>query len=202
MTEYFASHPLAVVILVLLAVLTAFVCVKAARASKKRYAENEKIMKKLKEDNRLRNDFAVLTRQLISEAKPEELFKGVALNLEKLISDAPDMEATYAELSQEQREIYALHFVVEDGADGLSGFFAANGKPLTDTALEAVKKLFPEAAEAFNAELLAFDGEDETTSFVKSEIERLDAEFAAAVSVQRIALEGGKYIAANSEKFI
>lgn len=202
MIEYFASHPLVVLILVLLAMLTVFVCVKAARASQKRYAENEKIMKKLKEDNRLRNDFAVLTPELIVSAKPEELFRGVALNLEKRISDAEDMEAEFALLSEEQRKIYALYFVAEDGAERLSDFFAANGKPLTDTANEAVKELLPQGAEAFGAELLAFDGEDETTSFVKSEIERLDKEFAAAVTASEIAAQGGWYIFENPRKFI
>ena len=70
MAEYFASHPYVVAILVALALLTAFVCVKAAQASAKRHAENEKIINKLKEDNRLRNKFAVLTRQLIDSSEP------------------------------------------------------------------------------------------------------------------------------------
>ncbi len=202
MTEYFASHPLTVLILVLLAMLTVFVCVKAAQSSKKRYGENEKIMNKLKEDNRLRNDFVVLTPQLVSDAKPEELFKGVALNLEKEIADSSDMEQAFAELTQEQREIYSLYFVLEDGGEKLSGFFAANGSPLTDTAYDALKKLLPEGVEIFEKELRAHDSRDETTSFIKSDIEKWDAEFSSVVPTESIARAGGVYISENYEKFI
>lgn len=202
MTEYFASHPLVALILVMLALLTAFVCVKAAQASKKRYAENEKIMNKLKEDNRLRNDFSVLTRENVSSCEPSELFKGVALNLEKKIAESSDMEQAFAALTQEQREVYSLYFVLEDGGERLSGFFAANGSPLTDTAYEAVKKLLPEGAAAFEKELRAHDSRDETTSYIKSDIEKWDDEFASAVSTESIARAGGKYISENFEKFI
>lgn len=202
MTEYFASHPLVVLILVMLALLTAFVCVKAAQASKKRYAENEKIMNKLKEDNRLRNDFSVLTRECVSSCEPSELFRGVALNLEKKIAESADMEQAFAVLTQEQREVYSLYFVLEDGGERLSGFFAANGSPLTDTAYEAVKKLLPEGAAAFAKELRAHDSRDETTSYIKSDLEKWDAEFASAVSAESIARAGGKYISENFEKFI
>lgn len=202
MTEYFASHPLVVLILVMLALLTAFVCVKAAQASKKRYAENKKIMNKLKEDNRLRNDFSVLTRECVSSCEPSELFRGVALNLEKKIAESADMEQAFAVLTQEQREVYSLYFVLEDGGERLSGFFAANGSPLTDTAYEAVKKLLPEGAAAFAKELRAHDSRDETTSYIKSDLEKWDAEFASAVSAESIARAGGKYISENFEKFI
>lgn len=202
MTEYFASHPFVVAILVALALLTAFVCVKAAKASSKRHAENEKIINKLKEDNRLRNKFAVLTTQLIAESEPTELFKGVALNLDKQVSDAEDMEQTFAALNPEQRDIYALCYVAEDGRERLSDFFAANGSPLTDAAAEAIKKLLPAAAEPFGKELLAYDGDDETTSLVQSDIEKWNSEFAAAIAESPIEQVGGAYIAANADKFI
>lgn len=202
MAEYFASHPYVVAILVALALLTAFVCVKAAQASAKRHAENEKIINKLKEDNRLRNKFAVLTRQLIDSSEPTELFKGVALNLDRQIADAENMEQAFAALNQEQREIYALCYVAEDGRERLSDFFAANGSPLTDTALEAVKKLLPAAAVPFGKEFLAFDGNDETTSFVQSDIEQWDLDFAAVIAAAPIEQVGGAYIAANADKFI
>ena len=190
MAEYFASHPYVVAILVALALLTAFVCVKAAQASAKRHAENEKIINKLKEDNRLRNKFAVLTRQLIDSSEPTELFKGVALNLDRQISDAEDMAQAFAALNQEQREISALCYI------------AANGSPLTDTAREAGKKLLPAAAEPFGIEFLAFDGNDETTSFVQSDIEQCELDFAAVIAASPIEQAGGAYIAANADKFI
>ena len=112
------------------------------------------------------------------------------------------MEQAFTALNQEQREIYALCYVAEDGRERLSDFFAANGSPLTDTALEAVKKLLPAAAEPFGKEFLAFDGNDETTSFVQSDIEQWDLDFAAVIAASPIEQAGGAYIAANADKFI
>ena len=83
-------------ILAVLIVITLFVCVKAGQASARRGKSNEAILKKLKEENELRNEFSLLTESLIKKSEPARLFKGVALNLQKKISDAVDMNAEFA----------------------------------------------------------------------------------------------------------
>ena len=85
----------------------------------------------------------------------------------------------------------------------LSDFFAAKRQPADGYALEAVQKSWlPAAAEPFGKEFLAFDGNDETTSFVQSDIEQWDLDFAAVIAASPIEQAGGAYIAANADKFI
>ena len=203
MFQYFIDHPVWIAVLVAVTLLTVFVCIKAAQASSKRYAANEKTMKKIKEENELRNEFAILTESLASSAEPEKLFRGVALNLQKKISDAADMTAEFDALTDEQRNIYALSFVVEDGANALSGFFKANGQPLTGTSFNAVKLLFGEdICAVFEKEYKAFDSDNEDTSFFPEEISALDKEFSQLVSADEICRVAGLFIKENIAKFI
>lgn len=203
MIAYFLERPYLIAIMAALVALTLFVCVKAGQASARRGKANEALMKKLKEENELRNEFAVLTETLVKKADSVRLFKGVALNLQKKISDAADMESEFAKFSNEQKMIYALSFVVEDGSEKLSSFFRINGKPVTDNALNAFGKLFDgRAYEIFESEYNSFDPDNEEASVIPEETEKLDAEFASLADADSICAAGGRFIADNSEKFI
>ncbi len=203
MIQYFLERPYLIAIMAAVIALTVFVCIKAGQASAKRTKINAELMKKLKEENELRNEFAVLTETLAEKSEPSRLFKGVALNLQKKIHDAADMEAEFAALTQEQREIYALSFVIEDGANGISEFFKVNGQPLTGEALNAVKKLFcGKAAELFEAEYNAFDPDNETVSLIAEDIKKSDTELATLLGENEIGSAAGNYIKENIKKFI
>lgn len=202
MIQYFLDRPYLILLMAALILLTAFVCVKAGQASAKRSKEVEKTMKKLREENELRNEFAVLTESLVKNADPQRLFRGVSLNLQKKISDADDMVAEFEKLTQQQREIYALSFVVEDGGEKISEFFRANGQPLTGASLDAVKRLFDgRAAEIFELQFNSFDPENEDASYIAEEIEALDKEFAQLLSAEEICRKSGMFISENIEKF-
>ncbi|MBO5858540.1 MAG: hypothetical protein J6R20_02055 [Clostridia bacterium] len=203
MIQYFIDHPVWIAVFAAVILLTLFVCFKAAQASSKRYAANEKIIKKIKEENELRNEFAILSESLVSSAEPERLFKGVALNLQKKISDASDMVKQFDAFNEEQRNIYALSFVVEDGEAALSHFFKANGQPLTGASLNAFKKLFDEkVCTVFEKEYDAFDSDNEETSCFPEETAALDNEFSQLISADEICRVAGTYIKENIGKFI
>lgn len=198
MIQYFLERPYLIAILAAVILLTLFVCFKAAQASARRTKGNEALIKKMKEENELRNEFAVLTQTLAAKSEPDRLFRGVALNLQKKVHDAADMEAEFASFTQEQREIYALSFVVEDGGEKLSGFFRANGQPLTGEALNAFRRLFDgRALEIFETEYNAFDPENETQSMIPDEIEKLDAEFASLLTEKEICTAAGNFMKKN-----
>jgi len=201
--EYLIERPYWFAIFGILILITGFVCFKAAQASSKRYKKNEAIMNKLKEENILRNEFAVLTDTLIENSEASRLFKGVALNLQKKISDTPDMRSEFDKFTAVQKEIYAISFVAEDGAEKLSGFFRANGQPVTGSALSLFKKIFDgKAVEIFEKEYNAFDEDNEETSLIPEEIKNYDAEFSKLVSVDYIFEKAGRYIKENKENFI
>lgn len=203
MIEYFLERPYLIVIFAALVVLTLFVCVKAGQASARRGKANEALIKKLKEENELRNEFSLLTESLIKKTEPSRLFKGVALNLQKKVSDAADMDAEFEKLNEAQKAVYALSFVIEDGSEKLSEFFKINGKPVTDIALVAFKNLFEgRACEIFEKEYGAYDPDNEDVSVIPDEIEKLDTEFKTLADADAICTAGGKYIAEKCEKFM
>lgn len=201
--QFLIERPYWFVIFGVLILITLFVCIKAGQASSKRYKANEEIMKKLKEENILRNEFSTLTEALISNSESAKLFKGTALNLQKKISDAADMRTEFDALSQEKKEIYSLSFVAEDGAEKLSDFFKANGQPVTGNALLMFRKLFDgRAVEIFENEYNAFDEENEEASVIPEEIEKLDSEFSQLVSADDICEKAGNFIKENKDMFI
>lgn len=203
MIQYFLERPYLIAIMAAVILLTLFVCVKAGQASAKRSKANEALMKKFKEENELRNEFSVLTEKSAQSADSLRLFKGVALNLQKKISDASDMIAEFDALNEAQRDIYALSFVVEDGGNALSDFFRANGQPLTGASLNAVKKIFGgKMYDIFEKEYNAFDSENEDVSMIPEEISSLDKDFAETVSVDEICRNAGEFIKENIGMFI
>lgn len=203
MIQYFLERPYLIAIMAAVILLTLFVCVKAGQASAKRSKANEALMKKFKEENELRNEFSVLTEKSAQSADSLRLFKGVALNLQKKISDASDMIAEFDALNEAQRDIYALSFVVEDGGNALSDFFRANGQPLTGASLNAVKKIFGgKMYDIFEKEYNAFDSENEDVSMIPEEISALDKDFAETVSVDEICRNAGVFIKENIGMFI
>ncbi len=201
--KYLTEHPVWIIALVALALLTVFVCFKAIQSSSRRYAANEKTIKKIKEENTLSNEFAILTESLVASAQADRLFKGVALNLQKRVAQKSDIMAEFNTLSQEQKEIYALWSVIDDGEKRLSAFFEACGKPLTDYALDAVTRLLEdEAVEIFKKEFDAFDGDNETVSFIPEEIKKLDGRFRELVTAETVCTKAGEFIKSAPDKFI
>lgn len=203
MIAYFLERPYLILIFIALIVLTLWVCLKAGQASARHRAETEKTMKKLKEENELKNEFAVLSPEIAESADPARLFKGVALNLYKRIANQTDMNAEFEKLSEEQKEVYSLYFVVDDGIERLSDFFEANGQPVTGCAKSLLNKISEgKVNEIFEKEYLAFDREDETTSFIPEKIKALNKEFSELNPYDKICISAGNFIKENIEKFI
>lgn len=203
MIEFYRTHPWVILLLAVLVIFTLWVCYKAAKAGSKRNAANEKTIKKIKEENELTNEFAILTETTIASADPERLFKGVALNLQKRVSEKSDIVAEFNSLTQEQKEVYSLYSVIDDGAEKLSAFFSVSTKPLTTEALNGFKRIFDgRAVEIFENEYLAYDSDDETTSFISEEIEKLDKEFSETVKTEEICRKAGEFIKTCPDKFI
>lgn len=203
MIAYFLERPYLILIFILLIVLTLWVCLKAGQASARHRAEAEKTMKKLKEETELKNEFAVLTPDLAKSANPARLFKGVALNLYKRVANQNDMTAEFEKLSDEQKEVYSLYFVIDDGSERLSDFFEANGQPVTGFAKSLLSKIADgRVYEIFEKEYLAFDREDETTSFIPEEIKALNKEFSEINPYDEICVSAGKFISDNIYRFI
>ncbi len=203
MIQYFLENPIWIAVFAAVLAITVWLCIMAGKASAKRYGTNAKIMEKLKEQNKLTEEFSVLSNELIKTADPERLFKGVGLNLHKRVAKKADIMAEFNSLTEKQKEIYALFAVYEDGGEKLSKFFKGSTQPLTGYAESAVKNVLDYKAYAiFVKEFNAYDSENESVSFIPAEIEKLDSEFAQLVTSENLCKNAGEYIAANSQDFI
>ncbi|MBR3439601.1 MAG: hypothetical protein IKH13_08895 [Clostridia bacterium] len=200
--EYYREHIYFLFILAALLVLTIWVVSKALKSSSARRKANEEVMKKLEEDTALRREFENLTPEKAQEAPPEKLFKGVALGLCREIEKSTDMLAVFNSFNEKQKQIYALYFVFEDGAEKLSKFFKINGKPLTDYAKSAVDSIYGgEIADVFGKEYLAYDEDDETTSLIPADIEKNDEQFISLINGIDIFTSPAQYIIENIKDF-
>ena len=59
MIEYYMSHPLYAVLVIILAVVAVFVLIKAIKAGNERAKRNRELMDKLHNENLLKNDFSI-----------------------------------------------------------------------------------------------------------------------------------------------
>jgi len=188
---------------VAVSILTVFVSIKAAKAAGRTKLERQKVIDRLKYENKTRAEFAELTIELIESSQAKELFDGVALNIQADLEKASDMNAAFENLTAPQRNIYALYYVLTDGAKKLSEFFKMNGKPLTDTAAEAVQLIFGcKVYELYTKEYRAFDEDNEEVSLIKDDIEKADAAFAQLMEQTDVYALTAAYIKQNPEQFI
>lgn len=195
MLQYYIDNPKYIFLLAALVLLTVFVIFKAAKASMKRSRENEKIINRLKEENKLRNEFAVLTDEIVKEAEPERLFKGVALNLQKRVADKEDMASEFESLEDWQKYVYALSVFMEDSETKMSDFFRLNTQPLTGQALRGMNVIIGgRLAEIFSEEFNQFDEENEEISLDESRISVLDGEASKLFEDCSAAKTVGEYI--------
>lgn len=203
MILYFKENPHLLLVLIAVIIFTLWLCIKAGVASKKHYNKNADLMAKIKEETQLIKEFAELSPSLIANADPAKLFKGIGLNLQKRVAKRPDIMAEFNSLTDEQKSIYALYTVIDDGKDGLSGFFKGCTHPLTDCAKTAVKDILDsKAAAVFAKEFNAYDDDNENVSLIPAEISKLDEEFAELAPIDVICEKAGNYIKENAEKFL
>jgi len=188
---------------VVISIITVFVCIKAAKASKKTRAARDIIVERLKYENKVRNDFKHLTPELVASAEAKVLVDGIALNIQADLEKESDMNAAFDRLTQPRKYIYALYYVLSDGAQKLSEFFKMNGKPLTDYAGEAVELIFGcKAKELYKDEFAAYDEDNEEVSLIIPQIEEKDAAYALLMEqIEPYALAAA-YIKQNPEQFI
>ena len=172
--EYPALYALLLGVLILCAVLW----VLALRSSKKRRARRDALIARLEREAALRREFQAPTRQKLIDTPPERLVEALCVRVQARLEDEKDLRAAYDALPEHERLLYALGYVIQDGRETLSGFFKANGPPLTDDALEAALRFLDEdSAGIFHREMRAFDERCETVSLVREIIDDLDAQW-------------------------
>lgn len=206
MFEYISQHPIAGVALVLLAVVTVFVWIKALLSSKKRSEERERIIADLEKEKALRKEFKHIDETTFAEGKDNyRLITGMCAHVQQLIEKKEDMNAAFSQLNEAKRYVYALGYVFEDSRNGLSDFFRSNGEPLLSAANQAVSEIIGgKFAEIFANEYVMLDENDETTSVDNEALKRMDDDFKALLEENGNEIHScvANYIRSNKDEFI
>ena len=172
-------------LLVVILIAAVFMWRKALRSSAQNRRERERLLAAMKAENETRQWFLQLHEAGLAEADDRRLFAGAALSLQAALEKQADLTAAFAALTQEQRNIYALHYLLEDAAEALSHFFRQNGKPLTCTAQIAVREVLGEdAAALFSPMYDAWDDGNEAVSLLPDLQAQQDEAFALYLSEQ------------------
>lgn len=199
MFRAFAEYKGLTAILIVALALLVFVMIKASRAVRRHNAARDAILDRLHKEQALREKYGALTRELAGRSDGKELLHGVALCIQKELEKAPDLTAVFVALAPEKQIVYALDYLLCEDAETVSAFFRLNGKPLTTVALEGARRSFDARhLELFEKGYRMFDPDDETTSALPEDVQKLDADFSAAD--EGVLFEGiRKFIAENAE---
>ena len=205
MLDYISQHPVAGISLVLLAVLTVFVCIKAMISGKKRSEERERIIADIEKEKALRKEFKNVDESTFSDSKDDyRLVVGMCAHIQQILEQKEDMVAAFNELSDVKKYIYAIGYVFEDSKNGLSEFFRSNGEPLLSTANIAVSEIIGgRFSELFSGMFVMLDENDETTSVDSNEIEKVNGEFTGLLdcNADEIYEKVARYIRENKSEF-
>lgn len=175
MLQSIQDHPIMYLVALLLLGVCVFAWVKATKSSKLRNQKRDAIIAELKREKELRQAFKSPTLAQLEDSPPARLIEGLCSFVQMHLEKQDDIETAFVDLPEAARFVYALGYVLHDGATNLSRFFRKNGQPLTGVAFEAVKKLMPEDyADVFCAQYTAYDEDHEDISLVESEIAQLD----------------------------
>ncbi len=204
MIEYFTTYWYLFLILIVMIALTVFVSNKALKASSKRRQEMNEIMEKAKRAKELRDAYKELNEQVIANAPADSLFEGIALNLEAICQKAEDTDNFYDLMTDGQKKIYALFYLLNDAKEiNLSAFFKSSYRPLTSDAVNAAKEIFDSGiSNIIEAMFSFFDENSENVSSNAQDIDKLNEEFENIMNGKNLFTQTGEYIKTNAAEFL
>lgn len=191
------------IVLLVLIVITPFVLKKAFGTASRRSKEVNAMIEKAKREKELRDAYRDLTAEIIEKSPAESLFEGTALCLEAKCQKSENTENFYNELTQGQKYIYALYYLLTDAKTELSLFFKTSGKPLTTDAVEGAENALPREVVALIKQMFErYDDENESASVIAEEIEKANSYFKLLSANTNLFKAIGEYIKANPQDFI
>lgn len=199
-TEYWYLY----LLLAAMIVLTVFVWKKAIAASAKHSKAFNENLAKAKRAKELREAYGSLTAEIIEKAPAAALFEGVAVCLEYRCQKTENTNGFYDSMTQGEKDVYALYYLISDAADGnLSSFFKSSYRPLTSDAAAAAKKIFGnDISKVIEMMFNRYDENNEELSVIPHEIDRLNGEFRDLTAGKDLFAIGGEYIKNNPAEFI
>lgn len=189
------------VILLVLIIITVFVCIKASKAVKRKNEMMEKQHEQLKRYSEMIEKYKTLTPEKIENADAKELSEGVMCVLQHQVEKSENPDSEYENAEKWRREVYALFYFDEDvTADSLSFFFRNNGGPLPKEAVNGIESIGYDKIQTVVGQMYAMcDDKNENVSFDKDRIDELDEKFRNLYNSEEFFILVKNYIAENTK---
>lgn len=189
-------------LVIILIPVTAFVCYKAAVASRQARLEREKTIEELSKAKSLKNEFSGISAEDLKKADDGRVLSGVALLIDlKLRKEIKPKEA-FEKLSKEKQYAYTLNCIFEDTNGTVSGFFKRNTEPVSSLASAALKAAgLDELSALFGEVYPMYDGDNEDVSLDQTKIKAADEKFGELFDKNIFVSAAAKYIKKNAYEF-
>lgn len=190
--------------LILLAAAVAAVILwrKALKTSKERRERLKKEAEIWKRDYDLRQEFPLLTDEIIKNTPDSRLLHGAAMNIQISLENETDMDGAFNAMPIEKKYIYTLEYFNEDAKSSLTAFFKKNGAPLTPLAADALDAIGYGEVSAFVRELFPMYDENSEVSIDYKKVTLTDERFKVVFDSNRLCDLAASYIRKNKNIFI
>lgn len=201
--DYFKEYWVLFVILFAALIALVVVYAKMGKTMAKRKAEKEALIRRLDHMKKIRNSYSSLTAEKILADNGENLLEGVADNIQVRLEKEDDMNASFENLNEEEKLVYAFHYFLEEAKVKPSEFFRQFTKPLTPYALSACEKFLEKDIFGLIKNLYdSYDEDNEEASVIPEKIKSLDEKIISCDIVPDAKNKAAEYIKENVSQFI
>lgn len=201
MAAWFKEYWYLAVIFVVVCIIAGMIFYFAGKSYKRyrtTYRNQEREIKRL---IALKNQFVPLSEKAISESDDSQTLEGVALSYQLSLQKKDNMEEEFSLLSREKRFIYILDVFVQDGS--VNEFFSQNGDIVRMEITKALELIgMDDFASRLETIRKMFDSNDETTSWSKNEIDKMQTFVDENDVLTKIKLKSAEYIKNNFQLFV
>ncbi len=201
MSEWLNQYWYLLIVLVVVTVIAAVIFYFAGRALSKHNREFKAQEKEIKRLLELKEKYKNLTADIILSADNGELLEGVALSYQLVLQKKDDIEASFNEMNDFRKDVYALDVFVQDVS--AKEFFSQNGDILRKRIISAFEKIgMDDFAKRLSRIALMYDKDDESVSYSEKEIAEIDRYIEENEILTQIKLKSAEYIKNNCGEFV
>jgi hypothetical protein len=190
------------VLIIVLIPITAYVCYKAAVATKRAREERERFIEEIDRAKSLKDEFSSMSAQELKDADDSRVLAGVTILIDLFLNKQTNPNEAFSALPVEKQYAYVLNCILEDSEGLVAGFYRKNTPPVSPLAVKALEAAeLDELASLFGEIYPMFDENDDETSVDYEKISEADVRFRELFDEQKFKTAASLYIKSNATVF-
>ena len=189
-------------LIIILIPITAYVCYKAAVASRQARLEREKTIEELNNAKSLKDEFSGISASDLEKADDGRVLSGIALLIDLKLRKEIKPKDAFEKLSENKQLAYTLNCILEDTNGTVSAFFKRNTAPVSPLASKALKAAeLDELALLFGEVYSMYDEDNEDVSLDDEKIKAADEKFGRLFDKDLFISSAARFIKDNASDF-